>query len=86
MNRLQEKLDFLLEKYSVDVKAVLKDNKIVVIDGMELPILSHRNERRFIELKNIIADIDNFYGKPLSLLFKPFINENILEISTLNVA
>lgn len=30
-----------------------------------------------IELKNIIADIDNFYGKPLSLLFKPFINENI---------
>ena len=53
MNRLQEKLDFLLEKYSVDVKAVLKDNKTVVIDGMELPILSHRNERRFIELKNI---------------------------------
>lgn len=53
MNRLQEKLDFLLDKYSVDVKAVLKDDKTVVIDGMELPILSHRNERRFIELKNI---------------------------------
>lgn len=54
MNRLQEKLDFLLEKYSVDTKAVLKDSEIVVIDGMELPILSHRNERRFIELKNIV--------------------------------
>lgn len=53
MNRLQEKLDFLLEKYSVDTKATLKDAKTVVIDGMELPILSHRNERRFIELKNI---------------------------------
>lgn len=54
MSKLQEKLDFLLGKYSVDVKAVLKDEKTVVIDGMELPILSHRNERRFIELKNII--------------------------------
>ena len=33
-----------------------------------------------IELKNIIADIDNFYGKPLSLLFKPFINEYKLNL------
>ena len=54
MNRLQEKLNFLLEKYSVDTKAVLKDSKTVVVDGMELPILSHRNERRFVELKNIV--------------------------------
>ena len=54
MSRLQEKLDFLLEKYSVDVKAVLKDDKTVVIEGEELPILSHRSERRFIELKNIV--------------------------------
>ena len=54
MNRLQEKLDFLLEKYSVDTKAVLKDCKTVVINGMELPILSHRSERRFVELKNIV--------------------------------
>ena len=53
MNRLQEKLDFLLEKYSVDEKVILKDSKTVVINGMDLPILSHRNERRFIELKNI---------------------------------
>lgn len=54
MNRLQEKLDFLLEKYSVDTKVVLKDCKTVVINGMELPILSHRSERRFVELKNIV--------------------------------
>jgi len=54
MKRLQEKLDFLLEKYSVDTKAVLKDCKTVEVDGMELPILSHRSERRFFELKNIV--------------------------------
>jgi len=54
MNNLQDKLNFLLKKYSVDVNAVLKDNKTVVIDGVELPILSHRSERRFIELKNIV--------------------------------
>ena len=54
MNKLQEKLDFLLEKYSIDTKAILKDEKTVVIDGMELPLLSHRSERRFIELKNIV--------------------------------
>ena len=49
MNKLQEKLDFLTEKYSVDVKAVLKNDRTVVIDGEELPIFAHRNERRFIE-------------------------------------
>ena len=54
MNKLQEKLDFLLEKYSVEKKAVLKDAKTVVIDGKEIPILSHRSERRFVELKNIV--------------------------------
>ena len=54
MKNLQEKLDFLLEKYSVDKKAVLKDAKTVVIDGKEIPILSHRSERRFVELKNIV--------------------------------
>ena len=53
MDILQSKLNFLLEKYSVNTKAVLKDNKVVVIDGVELPLLSHRCERRFVELKNI---------------------------------
>lgn len=54
MEILQEKLDFLLCKYSVETKAVLKDRKTAVIDGVETPILSHRLERRFIELKNIV--------------------------------
>lgn len=54
MKKLQEKLDFLLDKYSVNVKAVLKDEKTVVIDGKEIPTLPHRSERRFLELKNIV--------------------------------
>ena len=54
MKVLQEKLDFLLDKYSVNTKAVLKDKKTVLIDGRELPLLSHRSERRFSELKNIV--------------------------------
>ena len=53
MKKLQEKLDFLTGKYSLDVNPVLKDEKTVVIDGKEIPLLSHRCERRFLELKNI---------------------------------
>ena len=33
MKTLQKNLDFLLEKYSVASKAVLKNEKTVVIDG-----------------------------------------------------
>ena len=54
MNLLQEKLEFLLNKYSVETKVTLKDNKVAVINGVETPLLSHRLERRFIELKNIV--------------------------------
>ena len=54
MNKLQEKLDFLLNKYSVDVKVTLKDEKTAVIDGKEISTLPHRSERRFLELKNIV--------------------------------
>ena len=54
MKKLQEKLDFLLEKYSVDVKAVLKDKKTIIVNGKEIPTLPHRSERRFLELKNIV--------------------------------
>jgi len=54
MKVFQEKLEFLLDKYSVETKAVLKDCKTAVIDDIETPILSHRLERRFIELKNIV--------------------------------
>lgn len=54
MKILQEKLEFLLNKYSVDTKAVLTDEKTVMINGEVLPLLPHRSERRFIELKNIV--------------------------------
>ena len=54
MKKLQEKLNFLLEKYSVDVKVVLKDEKTIIVDGKEIPTLPHRSERRFLELKNIV--------------------------------
>lgn len=54
MKLLQEKLEFLLDKYSVETKAVLNTRETAVIDGKEIPTLSHRLERRFIELKNIV--------------------------------
>ncbi len=54
MTNLQEKLDFLTEKYDVEKRAVLKDEKTVIIDGRDIPLFSHRLERRFIELKNIV--------------------------------
>lgn len=54
MNKLQDKLQFLLDKYSVSTAVVLKNKKSAVIDGEEVPILSHRGERRFLELKNIV--------------------------------
>lgn len=54
MKVLQEKLEFLLNKYSVGTKAVLADEKTVVVGGETLPLLPHRSERRFIELKNIV--------------------------------
>lgn len=54
MNKLQEKLEFLLDKYSVEAKAKLVDENIVLINGKEIPLLSHRGERRFTELKNLV--------------------------------
>ena len=56
MNILQEKLDFLLDKYSVETKATLKDRNTAVIDGKEIPLLSHRWERRLVELKNVVQN------------------------------
>jgi len=54
MKALQEKLQFLLDKYSVETKAVLQDKNTVIIEGKKVPLLPHRLERRFIELKNIV--------------------------------
>lgn len=56
MRVLQEKLDFLLDKYSVETKAMLKDRRFVVIDGTKTPVLSHRLERRFVELRNMVLN------------------------------
>ncbi len=53
MKHLQEKLDFLTEKYSVAAKACLESETRFTLDGKSLPLLAHRCERRFIELKNI---------------------------------
>ncbi len=54
MKFLQEKLGLLLDKYSVETKVEFKDREKAVIAGVDTPILSHRLERRFIELKNIV--------------------------------
>lgn len=55
MNKLQEKLNYLLEKYAVKNKAILSDdNKSVMINDKKYALLPWRNERRFIELKKIV--------------------------------
>ncbi len=53
MVKLQEKLDFLLEKYQVENKIALKNENTATIDSKDIPLLSHRCQRQFIELKNI---------------------------------
>lgn len=55
MNILQQKLDALLEKYSIERQAILKENSVYV-DGKDYPLLPERSERRFLELKNIAND------------------------------
>ncbi len=52
---LQEKLNFLLEKYDISKKVTLKTDKMAVIDGVVVPLLAHRNLRRFVELRNIVC-------------------------------
>ena len=54
MEKLQEKLDFLLEKYAVSTKATIaEDGSEVTVNGKKFALLPWRNERRFIELKKI---------------------------------
>jgi len=55
METLNKGLAFLLNKYSVEKDAFLKSKDVVVIDGVEVPLLAERAERRFIELKNIVT-------------------------------
>lgn len=54
MKLLQEKLAFLLDKYSVDEKITLDDKKSATLNGEKVALFPHRNERRFIELRNIV--------------------------------
>jgi len=54
MTKLQRKLDFLLEKYSVKDRPVLISDKEFCLGEDTYPILSYRTERKFIELKNIV--------------------------------
>lgn len=65
MNKLQEKLDFLLDKYAVSSKAIIADdNSSVTVNGTKYALLPWRNERRFIELKkiceNTVGQISHF--------------------------
>ena len=53
---LEEKLDLLLKKYDVPVRAEMKGPDAVVIDGKEIPLLPHRYERRFTELRKMLHD------------------------------
>ncbi|MBE6725598.1 MAG: hypothetical protein E7576_10485 [Ruminococcaceae bacterium] len=50
----QEKLDLLLKKYDVPVSARMDGTEAVEIGGKEYPILSHRAERRFAELRKML--------------------------------
>ena len=65
MNKLQEKLDFLLDKYAVGKTAVLSlDCASVTVNGKKYALLPWRNERRLIELKkiceNTVGEISHF--------------------------
>ena len=77
MKRFQEKLDFLLEKYSVENKAILKNEETVVIDGREIPTLSHRSERRFLELASGMA---SYYDGVIRHIGLPTITRQCLQL------
>ena len=52
----QEKLDLLMNKYGVSANAVMESPLSVTVDGKAFPLLPHRYERRFIELKKMLHD------------------------------
>ncbi len=55
MKKLQEKLNFLLDKYDVSAKAELLSLEEALVDGKKKRLLPWRAERRIIELHNLIA-------------------------------
>lgn len=52
---LQKGIDLLTEKYCVSKAKLSCDGKTVAVDGKEFPLLPWRAERRFNELKNLVA-------------------------------
>lgn len=57
MNKCQEGLTFLLEKYNVSSTGKLSSNgDVIKIKNETIPLLPWRNERRFIEFKNLVND------------------------------
>ena len=53
MKVLNEKLAFLLDKYSVEQKTELVNRDLAVIGGKEIKLNAYKSERRFLELKNM---------------------------------
>ncbi len=51
---MQKHLDMLLEKYGVDRRVTLIDDRHAEIDGQKIPTLPWRSERRFEELKRLV--------------------------------
>ena len=56
MNKLQEKLDFLLDKYSVEAKAVLKDEKTVLVAEKEVKLFASQGQQRTAALSMKLAE------------------------------
>ena len=52
---LNEKLQMLLEKYSVEQKGTLQNDGTLVSGAKTLPLLPWRAQRRFVEFKNLAA-------------------------------
>ena len=53
---MQKHLEMLLRKYSVGRTAVIIDEWTVAVDGKCFPLLPWRAERRFVELRKLVAD------------------------------
>ena len=55
MEKLQQKLDMLLTKYSIDKKVKLIDPNYAEMDGSKVALLPWRTERRFVELRACVS-------------------------------
>ena len=51
---MQQRLNMLLNKYSVSESVTLTENRTAVINGNDIPLLPWRYERRFEELKKLV--------------------------------